>query len=98
MSPELASDRKALGQSQYQTGSALLTYLILAICFGITLTESEVLSWFRTQEMFRFPSPRMYEIIAPAVLVAASSVTLIKRLGLKTLSGEPITNPPKPGK
>jgi hypothetical protein len=37
----------------------------------------------------------MYEIIASAILVAAISVAIIKRLGLKTLVGEPITIPPK---
>ena len=54
-----------------------------------------MLSWFRIQEMFRFQSPRMYEIIASAIVVAAASVALIKRLKLKTISGEPITIPPK---
>jgi hypothetical protein len=59
------------------------------------LTKSEVLSWFRIQEMFRFQSPRMYEIIASAVAVAAASVAFIKKLGLTATSGEPITIPPK---
>src|SRR6266851_4546962 len=72
-----------------------LAYLFLGVCFGITLTQSEVLSWFRIQEMFRFQSPRMYEIIASAMAVAAVSVALIKRLGVKTISGEPIAIPPK---
>ncbi|PYT19457.1 MAG: transporter [Acidobacteria bacterium] len=77
-------------------GSATwLAYLFLGICFGITLTQSEVLSWFRIQEMFRFQSLRMYEIIASAIAVAAVSVTLIKKLGLKTVSGEPIAISPK---
>ena len=70
-------------------------YLLLGVCFGITLTKSEVLSWFRIQEMFRFQSPRMYLIIASAVLVAAASVAIIKRYQLKTIAGEPITIPPK---
>ena len=70
-------------------------YLLLGVCFGITLTKSEVLSWFRIQEMFRFQSPRMYLIIASAVLVAAASVAIIKRYKLKTIAGEPITIPPK---
>jgi uncharacterized membrane protein YedE/YeeE len=95
MSTELATHQQATDQAHGQTGIALLTYLFLGICFGITLTQSEVLSWFRIQEMFRFQSPRMYEIIASAVVVAAISVALIKRLGLKTVSGEPITIPPK---
>jgi len=38
----------------------LFLYLVFGIAFGITLTKSEVLSWFRIQEMFRFQSPRMY--------------------------------------
>src|SRR6202789_4330993 len=95
MSTELAKDRQATGQPQGQTGFALLSWLFLGICFGITLTKSEVLSWFRIQEMFRFQSPRMYEIIASAVVVAAASVALIKRLGLTTISGPPIAIPPK---
>jgi uncharacterized membrane protein YedE/YeeE len=76
-------------------GITWLAYFFLGVCFGITLTQSEVLSWFRIQEMFRFQSPRMYEIIASAIVVAAVSVTLIKRLGVKTISGEPIAIPPK---
>lgn len=76
-------------------GSAWLAYLILGVLFGITLTKSEVLSWFRIQEMFRFQSPRMYEIIASAILVAAASLELIRKLGVKTLAGEPIAIPPK---
>jgi uncharacterized membrane protein YedE/YeeE len=72
-----------------------LAYFFLGTCFGITLTQSEVLSWFRIQEMFRFQSPRMYEIIASAIVVAAVSVALIKRLGVRTISGEPIVIPPK---
>lgn len=70
-------------------------YLLLGIVFGFVLYRSEVLSWFRIQEMFRFQSPRMYEIIASAVLVAAASAAFIKKIGLKTISGVPITIPPK---
>jgi uncharacterized protein len=73
----------------------MLAYLLLGVCFGVTLTKSEVLSWFRIQEMFRFQSPRMYEIIASAVIVAAVSVAFIRKLGLTTTSGEPITISPK---
>jgi uncharacterized protein len=75
--------------------NVLLTYFLFGIFFGITLTRSEVLSWLRIQEMFRFQSPRMYEIIASAVVVATPSVAVIKRLHLKDVSGEPITIPPK---
>src|SRR6202167_6002119 len=84
-----------MDKSQSRPAISWLAYLLLGVCFGITLTKSEVLSWFRIQEMFRFQSPRMYEIIASAVVVAAISVAIIKRLNLKTVSGEPIAIPPK---
>lgn len=73
----------------------LAIYLSLGTAFGITLAKSEVLSWFRIQEMFRFQSPRMYEIIASAVVTATISVAIIKRFGAKTIAGEAITIPPK---
>jgi uncharacterized membrane protein YedE/YeeE len=37
----------------------------------------------------------MYEIMASAIAVGAASIALIKRLGVKTISGEPIAIPPK---
>lgn len=73
----------------------LLAYLLIGIAFGIILVKSEVVSWFRIQEMFRFESFHMYGIIGSAVVVAAISVQLIKRLNVKTLGGEAITIPPK---
>ncbi len=65
-------------------------YLILGTLFGIILTKSEVISWFRIQEMFRFQSFHMYGVIGSAILVGMVSVQLIKRNHLKSLSGEPI--------
>jgi hypothetical protein len=94
MSIELATE-KPTQEGKRQSGIGLLAYLLLGIGFGIVLTRSEVVSWFRIQEMSRFQSPRMYEIIASAVVVAAASVALIKKVGLKTVSGESITIPPK---
>ncbi len=81
--------------SRGPANSIWLAYPVLGVLFGITLTKSEVLSWFRIQEMFRFHSPRMYAIIASAILVAAISLALIRWLGVKTGTGEPITIPPK---
>jgi uncharacterized membrane protein YedE/YeeE len=78
-----------------QTTGTLILYLLLGVAFGVVLTKSEVLSWFRIQEMFRFQSLRMYEIIVSAIVVAAMSVALIKWLGAKTISNQPIQIPPK---
>ena len=82
-------------QTPSPTAWALPVYLLLGVAFGVVLTKSEVLSWFRIQEMFRFQSPRMYEIIVSAIVVAAASVALIERSGAKAISGEPIYIPPK---
>ena len=74
----------------------LVVYLLLGIAFGAVLTRSEVLSWFRIQEMFSFQSFRMYGIIGSAVATAALSLALIKRVGLKSVSGERISIPARP--
>ncbi len=90
------SNRRIAGpQTPVQTAGALLAYLVLGILFGVVLSKSEVLSWFRIQEMFRFQSPRMYEIIVSAILTAALSLALIKRLGVRTVGGKSIEVPPK---
>jgi uncharacterized membrane protein YedE/YeeE len=73
----------------------LAIYLLLGIAFGFILSRSEVISWFRIQEMFRFQSFRMYGIIGSAVVTAALSLALIKWLGLKSAAGERISIPPK---
>ncbi len=78
-----------------ETHPALLTYLLLGVVLGIVFTKSEVISWFRIQEMFRFDSIHMYGIIGTAVAVAALSVFMIKRLGLTTVRGDEIRIPPK---
>ncbi len=70
-------------------------YLLVGAFFGIVLAKSEAISWFRIQEMFRFQSFHMYGIIGFAVAVAAVSVALIKRFGVKTLRSEAITIAPK---
>jgi uncharacterized protein len=93
--PNESTTRQTTQQGQRQPRIGWLAYPLLGIGFGIVLTESEVVSWFRIQETFRFQSPRMYEIIASAVAVAAASVAFIKKVGLKTISGEPIAIPPK---
>lgn len=70
-------------------------YLVLGALFGVLLIKSEVISWFRIQEMFRFQAFHMYGIIGSAVVVAAMSLQVIKRMGTRSLDGEPIVVPPK---
>jgi uncharacterized membrane protein YedE/YeeE len=73
----------------------LLPYFLIGGAFGAVLLESEVISWFRIQEMFRFESFHMYGIIASAIVVAAVSLEIIKRLGVRDRTGAPIALPRK---
>jgi len=70
-------------------------YVIVGIVFGIVFVKAEIISWFRIQEMFRLQSFHMYGVIGSAVIVAAISVWLIKKLKLKTVHGEDIHFHPK---
>jgi uncharacterized membrane protein YedE/YeeE len=67
-----------------------LQYLAFGVLFGIVLIKSEVVSWFRIQEMFRLQSFHMFGVIGSAVVVGAISVFLIKKLKIKTIRGEEI--------
>lgn len=74
----------------------LIKFLILGICFGIILTKSEALSWYRIHEMFHFQSFHMYGLLGTAIGTGLLSVLLIKKLKVKTISGEEVEITPKP--
>jgi uncharacterized membrane protein YedE/YeeE len=73
-----------------------LRYTVAGTAFGIVLIKSEVISWFRIQEMFHLQSFHMYGVIGSAIMVAAIFVWLIKRFNIKTISGEKIEFHRKP--
>lgn len=75
--------------------SSNLKYGLAGILFGIILVKSEVISWFRIQEMFRLQSFHMYGVIGSAVVVGIISVWLIKKFKIKSLEGEEIRIEPK---
>lgn len=70
-------------------------YLIIGLLFGIILVKSQVVSWFRIQEMFHLQAFYMYGIIGSAIMVGMISILLIKRFQLKTINGEAIVIPDK---
>ncbi|AKH93533.1 YeeE/YedE family protein [Elizabethkingia anophelis] len=72
-----------------------LKYMLVGILFGIIFVKSEVISWFRIQEMFRLQSFHMYGIIGSAVLTGMISVWIIKKFNIKTIHGESISIAPK---
>ncbi|KAA3611379.1 MAG: transporter [Calditrichaeota bacterium] len=63
-----------------------IIYGICGVFFGIVLTKSEVISWFRIEKMFRFDEAHMYLTIGSAVVVGAISVWLLKKVQQKSPS------------
>ena len=70
-------------------------FILAGIFFGIVLTKGEAISWYRMQEMFHFQSFHMFGIFMTAIPVGAISLFLIKKLNIKTLSGNTVTVPNK---
>jgi uncharacterized protein len=70
-------------------------YLLAGVLFGVVMTKSEAISWYRIQEMFRFQSFHMYGIIGTAVILGVIGVAIIKKFSLKDISGSPIVFTPK---
>lgn len=71
-----------------------LSFLIVGVFFGIVMAKSEAVSWFRIHEMFRFESFHMYGIIGTAVVLGAISIFVMKKAGIKTLSGSLVSYNP----
>ena len=70
-------------------------FAIAGILFGIILIKSEVISWFRIQEMFRLQSFHMYGIIGSAIVVGIISILIIKKFKIRSIDGEEIRLDPK---
>lgn len=68
----------------------MVKYVVLGMLFGIILTKSEVISWFRIQEMFRLQSFHMFGVIGSAIVVGMISIMIIKKFNIKTIYGEKI--------
>jgi uncharacterized membrane protein YedE/YeeE len=72
-----------------------LKFILVGIVFGIIMSKSEAVSWYRIQEMFRFQSFRMYGIIGTAVIVGIIAIQVIKRLRVHDIHGFRIVIPDK---
>ncbi|MFN8356849.1 MAG: DUF6691 family protein [Spirosomataceae bacterium] len=77
------------------TGLSNLKYAVVGLLFGIVFVKGEIISWFRIQEMFRLQGFHMYGVIGSAVVVGMVSVLVLKKLKVKTISGEAIELTPK---
>ncbi len=67
-----------------------LKFIILGFIFGIVLTKSEAVSWYRIYEMFHFQSFHMYGIIGVAVVTGIIGIQIIKRFKVTDFQGNPI--------
>ncbi len=65
-------------------------FFIVGILFGIVLTKSEAISWYRIYEMFLFDSFHMYGIIFTAILTGCIGINVIKKREIKDYKGFPI--------
>lgn len=73
-----------------------ISFFTVGIFFGIVMTKSEAISWFRIHEMFRFESFHMYGIIGTAVVLGAAAMWAMKKFKVKTLRDTYVTyNPMK---
>jgi uncharacterized membrane protein YedE/YeeE len=67
-----------------------IKYLLVGFVFGIVLTKSEAVSWYRIYEMFQFQSFHMYGIIMVAIGTGTIGLQIIKRKQIKDIKGQPI--------
>ncbi|CAL2086192.1 DUF6691 family protein [Tenacibaculum sp. 190524A05c] len=67
-----------------------LRFLLIGILFGIILSKSEAISWYRIYEMFKFQSFHMYGIIGTAVFSSMLLMFLFKRKYIKDYLGNEI--------
>jgi uncharacterized protein len=73
----------------------LARFFIVGFLFGIVLTKSEAISWYRIYEMFMFQSFHMYGIIFTAILTGCIGINFIKKRDIKDYKGVPIEIIPK---
>lgn len=67
-----------------------IKYLLVGLLFGVVLTKSEAVSWYRIYEMFHFQSFHMFGIIGTAVVVGVIGIQIFKRGNVKDIHGDPI--------
>ncbi len=67
-----------------------IKFLLVGIIFGIVLTKSEAVSWYRIYEMFHFQTFHMFGIIGVAVVTGVIGIQVIKRRNVKDITGQPI--------
>lgn len=70
-------------------------FILAGSLFGFILIRSEVVSWFRIVEMFRFESFHMYGIIISAIVTGIIGIQLINVLKLTDSEGNQLQIEPR---
>lgn len=65
-------------------------FLLVGFVFGIVLTKSEAVSWYRIYEMFHFQSFHMFGIISVAIATGIVGIQIIKRTKINAIDGSSI--------
>jgi uncharacterized protein len=73
----------------------LVKFILVGFVFGLTLTKSEAVSWYRIYEMFQLHSFHMYGIMMTAIITGIIGIQFIKRKDMKGLKGLSIEIPDK---
>lgn len=68
----------------------LVRFVLVGFIFGIVLTKSEAISWYRIYEMFQFQSFHMYGIIFTAIVTGVLGIRFFKKKDIKDYKGLPI--------
>ena len=72
-----------------------IPFFIVGIFFGIVLTKTEAVSWYRIYEMFHFDSFHMYGVLGSAVAIGVLGTIIIQRKRFTSVDGQVITIAPK---
>ena len=67
-----------------------IKYGLVGFVFGIVLTKSEAISWYRIIEMFEFQSFHMFGIIITAVITGTLGIQLFSKYQIKSIKDEVI--------
>lgn len=72
-----------------------IKFLLIGVLFGIALSKTEVISWYRIYEMFKFQSFHMYGIMGSALILGVVIMYLMKSGSIKNYLGQVILVEPK---
>lgn len=95
--PSIAASASDVSQRarDFSLARELATYALVGLPLGVILIKAQPISWYRIQEMFRFQSFHMYGLLGSAMLTALVSLQLLKRLPVRTLTGQRVVVPDK---